>query len=116
LASPRNKVYFFNQALNNGFVKIGYLPLDNDAQPLLNIDLADAVDEDLVSFTAETFRVFCDTYLGFDNASDAGAQAKDYFIEVAMGRVEDTSSVNKFGYNLDVDSEQKRLSPHLAEH
>lgn len=62
---PKASVYFFNQALNNGSVKIGYLPLDNDAQPLLNIALTDAVDENLVAFTAETFRLFCDANLGY---------------------------------------------------
>lgn len=80
---PKKSVYFFNQALNNGFVKIGYLPLDNNAQPLLEIDIADAVDENLVAFTAETFRVFCDTNLGFHRASviDGGIQPDGDYVE-----------------------------------
>ena len=34
---------------------------------------------------------------------------KDYFTEVSMGRVANTNAVNKFGYNLDVDTGSEQI-------
>lgn len=65
---PKSRVYYFNAKLNQStpIVKIGYLPLNNNDQPVLEINLSDAVDVNSVAFTADTFREFCNANLGFD--------------------------------------------------
>tara|TARA_R110000787_G_scaffold49859_4_gene119266 strand:- start:9949 stop:11349 length:1401 start_codon:yes stop_codon:yes gene_type:complete len=74
--TPKGDVYYFNQSLNNGIIKIGKLPLNDRVSIFLEVDLVDAVDKDLVAFTADTFRTFCNDNLGFDLApSDRGIQS-----------------------------------------
>ena len=69
----KNKVYYFNQSLNNGTIRISKLPLDLKDRPDLDILLSEAVDELGVPFTAETFRTFANRKLGNVNAPCSGA-------------------------------------------
>jgi len=96
---------FDNSELNKGNIYITYPLVSNEsASTKFRIAIgADAVDSQGTPFTEETFRTFCSDNLG-GAGSDGSFEPKDYSTEVALGNITDTSIVNKFGFNADIDS------------
>ena len=72
---PKSKVYYVNNKLNlsTPIAKISYLPLHDNENTVLEVPLSSIVDENLVAFTAESFREFCNTNLGFDQDASGSA-------------------------------------------
>ena len=72
---PKSRVYYVNNKLNlsTPIAKISYLPLEDNDNAILEVPLSDIVDENLVAFTAESFREFCNTNLGFDQDASGSA-------------------------------------------